>query len=234
MGKRIVFAITALSLAGLVASSLVDHDPRLIWNRTESVPKGFYLIQNTPLEHGMLVAYRPTQIEADWLLSRGITGTNWPLLKRLLALEDDIVCWRSGAVSINNKHVGTVLEGIDLAANEGCVQLGHGDVFLMNAHPRSVDGRYFGIQKTENIIGAATLLWRASHRASELRHKVISGEGREADVKGSRRARLKARLSRDANLLSAHLFLCDAASGGSHSLDQSALACAQNPSVKAP
>ena len=232
MGRRIVLGLIALSLSGLVASSLVDHDPLLIWNRTESVPKGLYLIRNTPLERGMLVAYRPTKSESYWLHSKGITGKNWPILKRIMALEDDTICWRSGAVSVNDQHVGNVLSEVDLPAIEGCVQLEYGDVFLMNAHTRSVDGRYFGIQKTNDIIGAASLIWRASQRASEPRIQVISGEGREAGVKGSRRARLKARLSRDPNLLSAHLFLCDAASGGSHILDQSTFSCPQNTCAK--
>ena len=41
----------------------------------------------------------------------------------------------------------------------GCRVLKDGEVFLLADHPKSFDGRYFGVTKTSRIIGVTRPLW---------------------------------------------------------------------------
>ena len=60
--------------------------------------------------------------------------------------------------------VGAALEqdriGRDLPVWQGCRRIHTGEVFLMNWQVRdSLDGRYFGLTSTDQIIGHAVPLW---------------------------------------------------------------------------
>lgn len=179
-------------------------DPVFVWNRTDSVPKGLYIVYEAPLERGQLVAYKPTQAEDDWLAQQGITPGSWPLLKRVVALEGDEVCWDENEVFVNGELRANRIDGVKLCLLDGCVLLGADQVFLLNKHPRSVDGRYFGIQDADRIIGTARVVWVSNNTAKTAKR----GEESEAGVSGSRRARFKARLTMPPTPLSAHRFFC--------------------------
>lgn len=152
--------------AGLcaIAFSLLPVTPRLVWNRTGSMPKGLYVLSPDPLlERGMIVAYRPTASEAAFLETHRYTGRGWPLVKRVAALEGDEVCRRENHVSINGRPAATAiatdLAGRTLPAWKGCRLLESGDAFLLADHPNSIDGRYLGTARTDRIFGRARLVW---------------------------------------------------------------------------
>ena len=44
----------------------------------------------------------------------------------------------------------------------GCLVLGEDQFFLLQDHPRSFDGRYFGTVDTQLIVGKLTPLWLAA------------------------------------------------------------------------
>ena len=122
------------------------------------------LAQRTaPLERGALVAYLPEQSEAQWLEDRGALGRGWPLLKRVAGLEGDEVCVHEDSLLINARPAALLLardhQGRTLPRPSGCYRLGPADVLLLADHPRSLDGRYFGAQSIERIIGKAQPLW---------------------------------------------------------------------------
>jgi conjugative transfer signal peptidase TraF len=152
-----VLAGTAAGLV-LIALSLLPCPPRLIWNRTASMPVGLYLISHAPaLEHGMVVAYRPSASEAAFLEAHRYTGRGWPLVKRVAALEGDEVCRRGSGVYINDRLAARARAfdsaGRRLPVWRGCRHLGPGDVLLLADHPQSVDGRYFGVQDKTRVLG---------------------------------------------------------------------------------
>ena len=50
------------------------------------MPTGLYVIRPQPdYKRGMVVAYRPSQEEGDFLEARSYTGGDWPLIKRVAA-----------------------------------------------------------------------------------------------------------------------------------------------------
>ena len=81
-----------------------------IWNRTASEPTGLYVV--APLgapARGVLVAYRPTSNEAAWIEARGYIGPGWPLIKRIVAVEGDVVCRVDLTVFVNGAAAATAL-----------------------------------------------------------------------------------------------------------------------------
>jgi type IV secretory pathway protease TraF len=87
-----------------------------------------------------------------------------PVVKRIAAVADDLVCADSGIVVIN-EHVAadTLLidrEGRPLPAWKGCRSLVPGEVFLlMEGVPASFDSRYFGPLPVTSVIGRLVPLW---------------------------------------------------------------------------
>jgi len=149
----------------LIGASHLQERPWIIWNRTESVPAGLYLLTaEPPLSRGDLVAYLPEADERAWLEGRAYTGRGWPLIKRIAALEGDQVCRTGQIILINETPTALALAedaaGRSLPAWEGCRLLRPGDIFLLADHPRSVDGRYFGVQENGRILGKVRLVWR--------------------------------------------------------------------------
>jgi len=195
----------------LLAVSCLDLPPKLVWNRTESVPEGLYFVASKgPLERGLLVAFRPSREEQEWLERRGYIGTRWPLLKQISGIEGDTVCRESIDVSINGIVVAEALEhdtfGRDLPSWEGCHTLQEGEIFLLAPHARSLDGRYFGVQKTDGVLGIARPLWtwKSSVPGNALEERPEENGAEKGPV--SRRARLRPCPTGTAKSLSAHLF----------------------------
>ncbi len=157
-----LLACTAAGL-GAVAFSLLPVTPRLVWNRTESMPTGLYFVSRADrLIRGDVVAYQPGPGEAAWLESRQYTGKGWLLIKQVAALDGDEVCREQESVFVNKVLVARAQKsdsaGRDLPAWQGCSILKNGDAFFLSDHARSIDGRYFGIQPAERIVGRARLL----------------------------------------------------------------------------
>ena len=178
MKVRTTLAFTAAGIV-LAGAAALPLTPRLVWNRTQSVPTGlYYLSEGTGVARGDLVAYQPAPSEGSWLEAQGYTGAGWPLLKRVAALEGDEVCRYGGAVFINEAPAARVRKedtlGRGLPRWSGCQILGPQDVFLLADHPRSVDGRYFGIQDRSRITGVAKAVWLPPPRAPDKR--IQSGD----------------------------------------------------------
>lgn len=157
MKASFVLAAAAVSVAAIAISAL-PMTPRLIWNRTESLPEGLYALMPSPfIERGMIVAYQPSPGEEALLDSRQYTGRAWPLVKRVAALEGDEVCRDAERVLVNGAHVASAgaFDGAGrvLPGWSGCHLLGPGDILLLADHPRSVDGRYFGVQDRGRVLG---------------------------------------------------------------------------------
>ena len=87
-------------------------------------------------------------------------------MKQIAGLPGDEICRRDTQILINGSVVGNARLRDTLGRNlpfwEGCVVLGHDQLFLMNADPDFLDGRYFGPVKTGDLDGVAhlILLWR--------------------------------------------------------------------------
>ena len=218
MTRRTALLAMGCGLSLMLAASFIDRSD-FVWNRTESVAKGLYFVdRSAPLSKGDLVAFEPSDEVRRWLDQEGIVGSDWPLLKHVAGLEGDEICRCGTGILINGSHVADALEttrsGSTLPAWQGCRTLQAGQVFLLNDHPRSVDGRYFGAQLRARILGIASPIWTYGKRPAEYQaddKAVGSGSGQAS---GSRRARLRECHPATLNPLSAHPFLCDPAPQG--------------------
>ena len=162
--KAAFYVITAIIGTSLMAYSSLKNTPiKLIWNASQSVPKGLYKITNDRPTKGDLVLAGLPEWAAFLANQRGYLPTNTPVLKHLSAVEGDIVCRISNRVYVNHMLIAKVLESDQAARRmprwQGCKRLQRGEVFLLAGHPYSFDGRYFGITKLSLIIGIAQPLW---------------------------------------------------------------------------
>ena len=165
MRKAPAILASGAVLIGLIGF-IFDPQARLIWNRTGSAPEGLYWRRDDPITLGRWVVLSARSREAEWAEANGFVGQDWPLIKQIAAMSGDEVCRHGELISVNAKHVAKALSvdhlGRDLPAWSGCVVLNDDDVFLLNPHPRSLDGRYFGPTKREDLNGVAVLLWKTN------------------------------------------------------------------------
>jgi conjugative transfer signal peptidase TraF len=160
-----VLAFASLALLGLGAAEALDPAPCLVWNASASAPLGLYWVtRDLPPERGALVLAWPPKEAGALAAARGYLPENVPLVKRIAAMANDVVCANSGIVVINGRMVAQTLlidrAGRPLPAWNGCRTLRVGEVFLlMEGVPASFDGRYFGPVTTEAIVGRLVPLW---------------------------------------------------------------------------
>lgn len=149
----------------LVALSMQDHALRIVWNASASVPVGLYAIHSSRrFRVGDVVAVSPPPALAAWLADRGYLGRESLLLKRVAAVEGDLVCRHARAILIGGRFAATARikdrSGRPLPVWTGCRRLADGEVFLLNEDvPASLDGRYFGSIDVRFVVGVATSLW---------------------------------------------------------------------------
>ena len=141
----------------LVAAETGAGRPWLVYNASASAPIGFYLRSVRPAAIGDFTLVRADSQPGIEAAGRGLVPSGTPLVKRLAAGPGDRVC-RSGArVTINGRRVAAALDhdraGRPLPAWSGCVRLRAGEVFLLQDHPRSFDGRYLGPTPVSDVAG---------------------------------------------------------------------------------
>ncbi|MGN1288736.1 MAG: S26 family signal peptidase [Bradyrhizobium sp.] len=156
---------TALAAIGISYPGLTPMPIKLIWNASASAPIGFYTVDfDGPFEVTDLVAIDAPEPLATFLADRGYLPKGVPLLKRVLAVSGQTACRIGHTITVDGVVVGTALErdrvGRDLPVWQGCKRIHTGEIFLMNWDVRdSLDGRYFGLTSTDQIIGHAVPLW---------------------------------------------------------------------------
>ncbi|WP_299410359.1 S26 family signal peptidase [uncultured Roseobacter sp.] len=157
----------AIPVLLLGVASLTALPKKLVYNPSKSAPIGFYWVDQKPVRHGDFAFVRVPAEVRDLVEERGYLPPDVPLLKRVMALSGDEICRLGHAITVNGRVVATALaqdsSGRNMPCWQGCQVLGEGDVFLLQDHPQSFDGRYFGPVDRRLIIGRARLLrfpWR--------------------------------------------------------------------------
>ncbi|MCQ4631216.1 S26 family signal peptidase [Shinella sp. CPCC 100929] len=165
MSRRRILAVTLLAVICIAAISAADMPTKLLWNATASAPVGFYTIEPTDrIEVPELVAVRPSEPLAGFMIERGYVGRGVPLLKRVVGLPGQRVCRTGSAITVDDVEMGDALDrdriGRALPIWQGCRVIADGQLFLMNWEvPDSLDGRYFGPIPASSVIGRALPLW---------------------------------------------------------------------------
>ena len=157
----LVFGVGGLAL--LLMASVISPQKRLIWNRTNSAPKGIYWVQNKAPDEGELVLVSASSSDAIWARTHGFVGQDWPLLKYVAGQPGDNICRLNDEILINESRVATAIlrasNGVQLPIWTGCRTLIDDELFLLNPSPNSLDGRYFGPSKIKDVDGVAVLLF---------------------------------------------------------------------------
>lgn len=157
----LIMAALGVALVSVSATQIVLE--RVVWNASPSVPTGLYWITyGTPMRGDIVLVElpEPHRTIAD---QRGYLPKNLPALKRVRALSGDQVCRFGREISINGETVSIAQlhdnRGLKLPEWSGCRTLKPDEVFLLNDHQKSFDGRYFGPVDRSTITGIAHALW---------------------------------------------------------------------------
>jgi len=158
-GTGKIIALSCGSIAAILLAGVVQVAPILVWNASASAPIGLYLIENCPLEIGDYALIAPDGTLEKFIAGRGYLPENIPLLKRVAALPGDEICREGEAIFINETYVAEARIfdsfGRELPKWNGCFTLQSDESFLLNDHEKSLDGRYFGATKADDVIGVA-------------------------------------------------------------------------------
>lgn len=177
MNRRALQATVAA--AGLfctlfVAVAWLRPAPRVLWNASASSPTGLYGVDvGAKPQHGDLVAIDPPPALGTFLAQRGYVPRGVPLLKRVAALPGALVCRSGNFVTVDGVGVARALArdraNRPLPVWTGCRTVGRDELFLINAAPDSLDGRYVGPLPAAGLIGVAHPLLTRLNDAAPLR-----------------------------------------------------------------
>lgn len=162
MMRLLPLVAMALSVGAVVATAMIELPAKLVYNGSESSRVGFYWVDNGPPELGDFVLMRGPKSMKNLIEARHYLPPNVPLIKRIVAVEGDEICRHGANISVNGSGMGVAKSkdvlGRFLPVWEGCEVLTKDQIFVLNFHPNSFDGRYFGPVSRELIIGRATWL----------------------------------------------------------------------------
>jgi conjugative transfer signal peptidase TraF len=163
-GRKCLLGVAVAAVA-LVAAAWLPWPTRLLYNPSDSAPRGWYAQRPTrQLRPGSLVFARLSPPAAQLAHQRGYLPQHLPLLKRIGGVGGQHVCLRGGLVRINGRAVALALvrDGANrpLTPWPGCRELAPDEVFLFAAdRPASFDSRYFGPVARAAVLGEAVPLW---------------------------------------------------------------------------
>lgn len=163
---KVIHVIASFAIILIGYTFLFPGVSLLIWNKTESAPKGLYLWQSKAVSTGDWAILKGSSATGKWIATHGYIGEGWPIVKRIVASEGDVICRDNLIVTVNGIAIAEALEtdfyGNELPSWTGCLRLNETQVFLINDHPHSLDGRYFGAESLADLSGSARLIWAES------------------------------------------------------------------------
>jgi len=153
--RRFLLTGTAV-IAALVAASLALHPPLLIYNRTPSMPIGFYVYRGGSIRRGDIVAFVLPIAAYSYAHRRG-ESTHILLLKHVLAIGGDFVSTLNGQLRINGVFVGPIAT-VDSAGRPlphwlAARKLSADELLVGSTITRSFDSRYFGPIHVNQVVG---------------------------------------------------------------------------------
>jgi len=162
--------VGSIGIAAIAAAIRLRPDWRIIYNPSESAPRGWYLVKPADsLGLGHYVVAWPPAGAANLAAERGYLPSSVPILKQVFAVAGQEVCTRDGTTVVADTLTVRALDvdgaGRSLLPWQGCRTLQAGEIFLLNpGNPSSFDSRYFGPIDIRAVIGRAIPLctWSAS------------------------------------------------------------------------
>lgn len=169
-----ILVTASLAVVALGTSAVVDMPFQLVYNPSDSAPRGWYLRApaRTP-GVGTLVLLRLPPDLALFAEERRYLPISVPILKRIAATSGDHVCEQHGTVRINGHLVAIARThdgaGRPLAAWQSCRTLRSEELFVLNTtSPNSFDSRYFGPLSSHSVLGKAIPLATRDNRQTDI------------------------------------------------------------------
>lgn len=163
--NRIRTVIAAgLSIAALAVASCKNPKVLVLYNYTDSMPHGFYLVEHREgYQRGDVVVFavppsvRALVNERQWLHENGF------LMKPLIGLKGDSVSTKDGRFRVAGHDFGGIQlldrQGLPLLRYSECGVLKAGFLVGVDGMSNSFDSRYFGPIPERSVIGIAVPVW---------------------------------------------------------------------------
>ncbi len=153
-----IIAWATAPLAGLGLISALAPRPALLWNTSESEPKGLYLRTPERVRTGRVIAFRAPDLAFPYADGRMGYLRRVPILKQVAASAGDEVCTQGGSLRINGRWRAPVLvydpRGKPLPRWRACRRLRAGEFFVFSdLIPNSFDSRYYGPVRIDQVVG---------------------------------------------------------------------------------
>ena len=164
--SRHVLTIMALALFSatlLVAAMAFKPLPLLIWNASDSVPVGLYLVRKRQPTIDEIAVIAPPDWVRLYALSRGYLPADVWLLKPVFAMSGSVICGVGTHVFVDGKLVARAKKFDKqqriLPVWKGCRTLKSEEIFVLAKSKNSFDSRYFGPINRDQVIGTALPLF---------------------------------------------------------------------------
>lgn len=166
-GELMIFVLTGIGFVLLAAPTLSRFPVRFVYNHSDSAPRGWYVVEAANrVRPGDLVVVRLRREAAVLAAERKYLPKGVPLLKSVAAIAPQHVCSDETGVRIDGELVASAMaadaNGRPLAPWRGCRRLDGRELFLLSAHPRSFDSRYFGPVDAPQVLGRARPLLKGA------------------------------------------------------------------------
>lgn len=168
MSRTLVLAGMGIGLIALCTPVALHLPVQIIYNPSDSVPRGWYridgLADTRSLHVGSFALARLPTDAAALAAERGYLPAGIPILKRIGAMAPQSVCIRGHVVRIDGE-VAAAARTDDgrhrpLQAWTQCRRLTEDELFLLSdTSPASFDSRYFGPIATTAVVGVARPMW---------------------------------------------------------------------------
>ncbi|WP_265518224.1 S26 family signal peptidase [Nitratireductor luteus] len=160
--RLVTISATAVSMLALAAASIAELPTKLIYNGSASARIGFYWIDDAPVGRGDFVLMIVPDRVRNLVETRRYVPPGMPLIKRIVAVGSDEICRRKREILLDGVTVAVARNedrlGRTMPAWQGCRVLREDQIFVLQAHPDSFDGRYFGPVDRSLVIGRAIWL----------------------------------------------------------------------------
>lgn len=164
LSKFIIAGVITTAIVATTAQITFPPKPIVLYNPSPSAAIGFYrLRKDQALNIGSQVAAYGPEWARVMANERGYLPYDYPLIKSVVAVPGDEVCYHKSGVRVPNGAVISVLgrdhSGREMPAQSGCIILKSGEYFIASPDVQAgFDSRYFGPVRIENILGTVEFL----------------------------------------------------------------------------